>query len=501
MVDQRHESILVPINGVAVPFNIRTLKNISKSDEGETTFLRLNFITPGAGAAVASNKQELSFIRSLTFKSSDILRFSELYNEINALKKDQVKREQEKSTMADIVEQDKLIEVRNTRPTRLADVFIRPGPDNKRIPGGLEIHKNGLRYVHPVRQHSVDLLFNNIKHMIFQPSKHELVVLLHFHLKNPIMLGKKKVYDVQFCKEVSDSAFDETGNRKRRFTRYGDEDEIQAEIDERINRDRLDKLFKAFAEAVAEQSNNLIDLDIPFYDASFMGVPLRSRVRLQPTVDCLVHLSDPPFFLVSISDIELVHLERVQFGLKNFDFVIVFKDYKKTPVHVNTVPIEQLDDVKEWLDSVNIPFSEGPVNLNWSQIMKTINDSPRDFFLDGGWSFLGDTPLSDDENDSPSESEFELDEDEDNDQSSDDYSDSDDDGDAYSSDESESTPDDDDDEEEGDDWDTLDRKARQYDERHTRGNFFAPTNKRAKVSNSSADSNRRPPPKKSFSRR
>jgi nucleosome binding factor SPN SPT16 subunit len=38
----------------------------------------------------------------------------------------------------------------------------------------------------------VDLLFSNIKHLFFQPSEKELIVLIHVHLKAPIMLGKKK---------------------------------------------------------------------------------------------------------------------------------------------------------------------------------------------------------------------------------------------------------------------------------------------------------------------
>ena len=41
--------------------------------------------------------------------------------------------------------------------------------------------------------------------------------------------------------------------------------------------------------------------------------------------------------------------------------------------------------------SVDIPLAEGPVNLNWGPIMKTINDSPYDFFHGGGWTFLGGT--------------------------------------------------------------------------------------------------------------
>lgn len=34
-------------------------------------------------------------------------------------------------------------------------------------------------------------------------------------------------------------------------------------------------------------------------------------------------------------------------------------------------------------------MSEGPVNLNWGPIMKHINESPYEFFQNGGWSFLG----------------------------------------------------------------------------------------------------------------
>jgi nucleosome binding factor SPN SPT16 subunit len=40
----------------------------------------------------------------------------------------------------------------------------------------------------------------------------------------------------------------------------------------------------------------------------------------------------------------------VQFGLKNFDMVFVFSDFTRAPVHINSIPMEQLDDVKLWLE-------------------------------------------------------------------------------------------------------------------------------------------------------
>lgn len=33
-------------------------------------------------------------------------------------------------------------------------------------------------------------------------------------------------------------------------------------------------------------------------------------------------------------------------------------------------------------------MSEGPLNLNWGTIMKTVNDDPAEFFREGGWAFL-----------------------------------------------------------------------------------------------------------------
>jgi hypothetical protein len=43
-----------------------------------------------------------------------------------------------------------------------------------------------------------------------------------------------------------------------------------------------------------------------------------------------------------------------------------------------------------YYSSCDIPLGEGPVNLNWGSIMKTINENPYEFFREGGWrTFLG----------------------------------------------------------------------------------------------------------------
>jgi nucleosome binding factor SPN SPT16 subunit len=53
-------------------------------------------------------------------------------------------------------------------------------------------------------------------------------------------------------------------------------------------------------------------VDIPFRNLGFNGVPYRSSVLLQPTTDCLVSLSETPFLVATLADIEIIHLERVQ---------------------------------------------------------------------------------------------------------------------------------------------------------------------------------------------
>jgi nucleosome binding factor SPN SPT16 subunit len=53
-----------------------------------------------------------TFIRGLTYRSTDSFRFTELHKEINDLKRAAVKRENERKEMADVVEQDKLVEIK-----------------------------------------------------------------------------------------------------------------------------------------------------------------------------------------------------------------------------------------------------------------------------------------------------------------------------------------------------------------------------------------------------
>lgn len=56
--------------------------------------------------------------------------------------------------------------------------------------------------------------------------------------------------------------------------------------------------------------------------------------------------------------------------------------------------------------SVDIATSEGPVNLSWPAIMKTIQEDPQEFHKMGGWTFLTGDGSDEEDSESSAESEF-----------------------------------------------------------------------------------------------
>ena len=98
-----------------------------------------------------------TFIRSVTYRSTDQHRFDAVSKQITDLKKEVNKREQQKKEMADVIEQDVLAEVKGRRPVKLPEVFVRPALDGKRLPGEVEIHQNGIRYQSPMGSQKIGM--------------------------------------------------------------------------------------------------------------------------------------------------------------------------------------------------------------------------------------------------------------------------------------------------------------------------------------------------------
>lgn len=117
VVDQKNHTVVLPVMGRPVPFHIHTIKNASKNDEGEWSYLRINFLSPGQGVGRKDDQPfedaSAHFVRSLTFRSLDGDRYEEIATQISNIKKEATKKEQEKKDMEDVVEQDKLVEIRS----------------------------------------------------------------------------------------------------------------------------------------------------------------------------------------------------------------------------------------------------------------------------------------------------------------------------------------------------------------------------------------------------
>ena len=481
-VDMANQCVLLPICGNAVPFHISTIKNVVMPDADNVTLLRINFYTAGIalGKDAPANMVKLvqkyapyaSFVREMTFRSLDGHNLTLAFRQISELRKRERQKEITLQEEANLVKQEKLVRTKNERVPRLADLTMRPVFAGRKTQGNLEAHSNGLRFISS-RNEIVDIMYANIKYAIFQPCENEIMVLVHFHLKNPIMIGKKRQNDVQFFTEVVDASQAVDNSRRSMY----DPDEMDDEQRERQLRKRLNQAFKEFCkkvDAVAKKNGYNLEFEIPYRDLGFTGNPHKEMVKIMPTLSCLVNLTETPFFVVDLEQVDHVHFERVTYMSKAFDMVLVNKDFKKPAWRVDMIPNEDKDAIQEWLTDMELTFTEGPMNLNWKQIMATILEDDR-FYMDteddevtkkpAGWEFLrmyGDDDEEEEEDPDADDSEFDeekIESEESEASDSEEDFDSEDDEDDFDEDAEDEL------EEQGLDWDEMEVKAAAEDKR------------------------------------
>ena len=481
-VDQRREVLFVPLsNGILLPVNVRCIKTITKSDEtSRAASLRMNFHTPGAAMTQSDlfpqfKPEDIAktvFIKELSVRAEDSRNMSLVLRTVKELQKRQKVRDQELEQQRGVKEQPQLKLSKDKRVV-LKDVNIKPqiGPTGRsKAVGNLEAHETGFRFSSSKGEH-VDVIYTNIKHAIYQPCENDQAVLIHLNLMDPIIVGKKKTYDLQFYTETR-SAGDDLNMRRR--AGY-DPDEIMEEQREREMIERLNKVFKNFVKQTEEnflESYNM-DFDIPYRELGFQGTPGKSNVDIFPCRDCLISVSEWPPFVLTIEEIDIVYFERVSFGLRNFDMVFVFKDYSKLPARVSSIPVDTLVPIKQWLGELSITWYEGPTNMNWGNVLKEILKDKEGFVDAGGWEGWFGEPESGEESEDDDDSEFDQSEyeaaesgDEEDDEDDSDAEEDEDDDSSYADSDGESEGSEgslDSDESEGLDWDELERKAAKSD--------------------------------------
>lgn len=397
-IDQKNEAVLLPVYGSMIPFHVATVKSVSsQQDSHRTCYIRIIFNVPGTAFNPHDSNsikfQNSIYMKEISFRSKDPRHISEVVQQIKTLRRQVASRESEKAERATLVTQAKLqLAGPKSKPIRLSDLWIRPpfGGRGRKLTGGLEAHTNGFRYSTSRPDERVDVMFNNIKHAFFQPAEREMITLLHFHLHNHIMVGNKKVKDVQFYIEVMDVVQTLGGGKRSAY----DPDEIEEEQRERDRKNKINMDFQNFVNRVNDlwgqpQFKSLdLDFDQPLRELGFHGVPHKASAFIVPTSSCLVELVETPCVVITLSEIEIVNLERVGLGQKNFDMTIVFKDFKRDVLRIDSIPSTSLDGIKEWLDTTDLKYYESRLNLNWRPILKTITEDPDKFIEDGGWEFL-----------------------------------------------------------------------------------------------------------------
>ncbi|XP_021830451.1 FACT complex subunit SPT16-like isoform X2 [Prunus avium] len=504
-VDQKNEAILLPIYGNMVPFHVATVKSVSsQQDSNRNCYIRIIFNVPGTPFsphdANSLKFQGSIYLKEVSFRSKDPRHISEVVQLIKTLRRQVASRESERAERATLVTQEKLqIAGAKFKPKRLPDLWIRPvfGGRGRKLTGSLEAHANGFRYSTSRPDERVDVMFSNIKHAFFQPAEKEMITLLHFHLHNHIMVGNKKTKDVQFYAEVMDVVQTLGGGKRSAY----DPDEIEEEQRERERKNKINMEFQNFVNRVNDSWGQPpfksldLEFDQPLRELGFHGVPHKASAFIVPTSSCLVELIETPFVVITLSEIEIVNLERVGLGQKNFDLTIVFKDFKRDVFRIDSIPSTSLDGIKEWLDTTDLKYYESRLNLNWRPILKTITDDPEKFIEDGGWEFLN-MEVSDSDSDNSQESDHgyvpsDIQSDsgsEDEDDDSESLVESEDDGEEDSVEDSE--------EEEGKTWEELEREASYAD--REKGNDSDSEEERARRKVKAFGKARAPPDKRNL---
>jgi nucleosome binding factor SPN SPT16 subunit len=448
----------LPVAGRPVAFHIATINKVDVKKDGSGVTMIVSFHSTQESNHAFKQHRTKVFIRELTYTGSgrhekDFEEFARQVREIQAqIKNADVARKAKQGLAA-------MSAIKLTgSPLRLRSVRMRPPPvpagKNHRDVGNLELHENGLRFTFNGGE-TLEFPFDNVKHFIFQhAATGQAMTIFHITLKQPMMIGKRKLEEVQVVAEVLE-AYDDL-EKGRRGGDAGDEE--QEERDRKLLI-QTNLEFMNFSRAVEGKFGRSVETGIQKF--SFSGVPQREMTVLRGSTRVLWAVTDFPFFTMSVSDIEMAHFERAMQGNKTFDVSFIPTSYKAA-IPVTSIAWSDLGVVKDWCLSANLPYAEHAINVAWPQMLKVIREDKdwEPWDAEGGWR----TCMEDDEDeeDDDDDSSYHESDDEDDDSDSD-YSDEE--SSDLDWDESDSEPETESSGSEDDDeyWEKMDRKAKDED--------------------------------------
>jgi nucleosome binding factor SPN SPT16 subunit len=387
MVDKAREAVLVPWCGALVPISLLAIKSVVQQDEGDKHFLRLNLYCPQGAlgkecapaiAGAIARFPTASYIKTLNFQARDGRNFVAVEQNIKAALKRLRERRKDEREMVGVREQAKVTVAKGAGAQRrvLEDVDAWPPLGGRgRSQGDLSLHADGLIFTSKKGGEQLQIRYGNIKQAIYQPCEREDKALIHFHLQHPILVNKKQYRDVQFYTELhAAEALEQRGKNEY------DPDEMNEEAQARAFRERVNKLFLKFVRwiedaAGADASNrggfSRMDTAEDTEDLTFQGTAGKDMSIVRLSAGCIFSVNDRPPLVVVLSDIECVHFERVFFGGKSFDMIIVLKEGavdKALPqfVKIGQIEMRKLESIKTYLDTLaEVVFTEHATPQVW----------------------------------------------------------------------------------------------------------------------------------------
>lgn len=347
-IDHKNYAVLLPIGKRLVPFHIACVKNVTKHLDGTQSVLRVNFHSPAMSSGnvvlpTLSNFGSMPiYIKELTYRSGKNEVLASLVKQMKDLQRKF--RLQTSIASSNIKSKDKPA-LRNKLKS-LSDIKMRPTMSGRKTIGQLSSYANGLRFSSK-KGESLEIALDNVEHAIFKPCDDNMIIILHFYLIEPVIVNKKLTQHVQFFAEVGYTSEDLADPRKRH---RGEFDEFEEERMEQQAKEQYNAMFLDFVSYTEQHWEKDLRFDTPYAELGFYGSYSQNNVLITPTNNTLAAIMESPFLIVPLEDIELVSIERVDNHIKNFDLIVIFKDYAKPVLSLSNVPRTNLDSLKEWLE-------------------------------------------------------------------------------------------------------------------------------------------------------
>lgn len=264
----------------------------------------------------------------------------------------------------------------------------------KKHQGSLELYSNRIRFITTYQPCAIEIYFENIRHAFFQTTKTGIITVIHLNLCKGIIVCKMTSKNLQFYTDVG-VAHQITNIQDGNHTLY--DEAIEEKLD-RNKRRRTNEIFRKFIQQsqklcwdnknTSRLIKNPLIWEGTIHELAFDGITKKTVCTMFPTKHYLVELTEIPPTIIPLADLEVISLERAVLHLKNFDMVLINKDFSKDIVHIDAIPITKLETIKEWLTSVAVKFIESMANLNWKQVLRIVTNDRIQFQKNGGWSSL-----------------------------------------------------------------------------------------------------------------